>query len=247
MGVACARAGVVGVIISYRLVPDVLVFDQIQDVKTAVKWVVREVGKYGGDSRKVFLGGVSAGAHLCAALLASEEDEKGREGGNEGQVRGLVALSGVYNVERLTRLGGGEGAIDGLSPLMVPVFGGDESKWPLASPVHLLRRARKKRRKKGEREVGVPLEKVPVLLVNAEMDFHLEEDAVELVEELEGGREGGREGALVIERKRVVVPGTDHISLVQEMGRKEGGREGGREGRTVLEGHVFDFIHRHSQ
>jgi len=226
----------------------VLVFDQIQDVKKAVKWVMREVGRYGGDSRKVFIGGVSAGAHLCAALLASEEEEE-REGEKKGQVRGLVALSGVYNLERLTRLGRAEGGIDGLSPLlMVPVFGEDESKWPLASPVHLLRRARgRKGGGKGEREVGLPLETVPMLLINAEMDFHLEEDAMELVEELEGGKEGRREGKLMVERKRVVVPGTDHISLVQELGMKEGGREGGREGRTVLEGHVFDFIHRHSQ
>jgi acetyl esterase/lipase len=65
----------------------VLAFDQIQDVKKAMRWVGREVGRYGGDRNKVFLGGVSAGAHLCAALLAEEEGEEGREG---GQVRGLL-------------------------------------------------------------------------------------------------------------------------------------------------------------
>ena len=226
-----------------------LAFDQIQDVKKAMRWVGREVGRYGGDRNKVFLGGVSAGAHLCAALLAEEEGEEGREG---GQVRGLVGLSGVYNLERMIRLGGGgeggggrggEGGMGGLSALMVPmVFGADESKWPLASPVHLVRRARRRRRE-GGREGGVLLERVPMLLVNADNDFHLEEDAVELVGELEGGTEGRKEGEVVVERRRVVVPGTDHISLVQEMGRKEGGRRGG----TVLEGHVFDFIHRHSR
>jgi len=230
----------------------VLAFDQIKDVKKALGWVGKEVGRYGGDARKIFLGGVSAGAHLCATLLAEEEEEEnGREG---GPVRGLVGLSGVYNLEKMIRLGGGggggrgggggAGGMGGLSSLMVPiVFGADESKWPLASPLHLVRRARRRRRREGGREGGVLLERVPLLLVNAEKDFHLEEDAVELVGELEGGREGGREGEVVVERRRVVVTGTDHISLVQEMGWKEG--EG--EERTVLEEQVFDFIHRHSR
>lgn len=255
VGLACARANVVGVVISYRLAPAVTVMEQVRDVRRALEWTHKEVGRFGGDPGRIFLGGVSAGAHLCATLLTEERSEIKNKG-----VQGFVGLSGVYNIERLWRLGGGGGGEGegerggegggrgglGLSSMMIPmIFGDDETNWPRASPVHAIRRARRRREEGGEAGSGgssAALELVPLLLLNAERDFHLNEDTEELLKELRGGREGGD-----VERARAVVPGTDHLSLVEGLGAKRGKEEEGREGeRSVLEDLVFSFIHRHA-
>lgn len=57
---------VVGV--GYRLVPQVGVADCIDDAAAAVAWVVRHIASYGGDPRKIFVAGHSAGGYLTTMV-----------------------------------------------------------------------------------------------------------------------------------------------------------------------------------
>lgn len=63
--------GFVFVSIDYRMVPDVPVSTEAQDVANALAFVQQNAGKWGGDGRKVVLMGHSAGAHLVALVSAS--------------------------------------------------------------------------------------------------------------------------------------------------------------------------------
>lgn len=61
---------------SYRLVPDVTVNEQIQDVMQALKWISENMSQYPCDMENIMLTGDSAGGQLAvyaAVLLQSEE------------------------------------------------------------------------------------------------------------------------------------------------------------------------------
>ncbi|MBE6720532.1 MAG: alpha/beta hydrolase [Ruminococcaceae bacterium] len=62
--------------LSYRLVPDVTVNEQLQDVAKALQWISGNMKDYPCDASKIMLTGDSAGGQLCAysaVLLQSEE------------------------------------------------------------------------------------------------------------------------------------------------------------------------------
>ena len=58
---------------NYRLAPDTKYPDSLRDVIDSVVWVYRNIMPYGGDKRRIFIGGHSAGGHL-AALAALRSD-----------------------------------------------------------------------------------------------------------------------------------------------------------------------------
>ncbi|KAG5177070.1 Alpha/Beta hydrolase protein, partial [Tribonema minus] len=62
IGRACASAGMVGVVISYRLAPSVKHPEQVLDVARAVSWVHANIARYGGRQDDIVLMGHSAGA-----------------------------------------------------------------------------------------------------------------------------------------------------------------------------------------
>ncbi len=59
--------------INYRLAPEVVLYNQINDVMCALSWIGEHLGDYPCDTRRVFLTGDSAGGQLAAyaALLNS--------------------------------------------------------------------------------------------------------------------------------------------------------------------------------
>jgi len=73
IGRRLARQGFVGVVISYRLSPQVLVPQQADDCARALAWTVAHIKDYGGDPARIVLMGHSAGGGL-AALLATGSD-----------------------------------------------------------------------------------------------------------------------------------------------------------------------------
>jgi acetyl esterase/lipase len=82
---------------NYRLSPAVKHPEHVRDVARAFRWVHDNIGKYGGRSDRMFVGGHSAGAHL-AALLGTDERYLKAEGLSLADVRGVVAVSGVYRI-----------------------------------------------------------------------------------------------------------------------------------------------------
>jgi acetyl esterase/lipase len=95
-----AERGLVVVLPNYRLSPGVHHPEHIKDVARAFAWACRNVHKYGGDPGQIFVGGHSAGGHL-AALLATDDTYLKQEGRSRKDIRGVIAVSGVYRVDDL--------------------------------------------------------------------------------------------------------------------------------------------------
>ena len=65
-----AAGGMVVVNVNYRMAPRHRMREMVADATAALTWIAEEIGIYGGDPRRIVLGGDSAGGQL-AALLAS--------------------------------------------------------------------------------------------------------------------------------------------------------------------------------
>ena len=97
VGAALAESGFVAVLPDYRLYPQVRFPEFIDDGAAALRWVTQHAADYGGDPQKIFLMGHSAGAHL-AASLALDPTRLTRAGVDPAQIRGLIGLSGPYEL-----------------------------------------------------------------------------------------------------------------------------------------------------
>jgi len=90
--------GCVFVSTNYRLLPHVDMGTIVRDVAKAVGWVDDHIAEYGGDRKRIFIMGHSAGAQL-AALLCTDERYLKAEGVSLSQVRGCVPVDGdTYDV-----------------------------------------------------------------------------------------------------------------------------------------------------
>ncbi len=119
LGERFARAGVGVAIPSYRLMPRSPHPAQIEDLAAAFAWVVRNIPQHGGDPARIYLSGHSAGAHL-AALLALDEKYLKKFDLAPAAIRGVIAMSGIYEVDHLDAFlvsGGDPGAKHDASPL----------------------------------------------------------------------------------------------------------------------------------
>ncbi|MCG6534782.1 MAG: alpha/beta hydrolase [Syntrophales bacterium LBB04] len=107
IGYYFSRRGIVTVNATYRLAPQNPWPAGAQDVGAVVKWVRDNAGKYGGDSRRIFLMGHSAGAaHVAAYAFMKELQPKEGTG-----LAGIILVSGAYDplledVARKTFTGG---------------------------------------------------------------------------------------------------------------------------------------------
>jgi len=95
VGAALARAGYVAVLPDYRLYPQAKFPLFVQDGAAALAWVVSHATAIGGDPRRIYLAGHSAGAHL-AAMLAYDRSQLARVSLPADTVRGFIGLSGPY-------------------------------------------------------------------------------------------------------------------------------------------------------
>ena len=90
--------GFVFVSANYRLLPEVDMGTLTRDVAKAFGWVNRHIAEYGGDPKRVLVGGHSAGAQLAALLCADERYLKA-EGVSFDTLIGCVPVDGdTYDV-----------------------------------------------------------------------------------------------------------------------------------------------------
>jgi len=77
------EAGVMVVSVNYRLAPEHKFPAGVEDSFVATEWVLAHVEELGGDGRRVFVGGDSAGATMATvvALLLRDKNEAGRLAG----------------------------------------------------------------------------------------------------------------------------------------------------------------------
>ncbi|CAG08598.1 unnamed protein product [Tetraodon nigroviridis] len=101
----CEQLSWVVVCPDYCTYPQGNVLGMVQDIADCLVWARESGPKFNFDKDKIFLIGHSAGAHLCALttlFLADEREELFIEAGVQRKVaqsvRGVLGLSGVYNI-----------------------------------------------------------------------------------------------------------------------------------------------------
>jgi acetyl esterase/lipase len=176
---------------------------QVMDVANAIAFLIR---CNTSSPLHLYVGGHSAGAHLTALVLcdpqflrkAMEEYELDFKEVARN-LRGFIGISGVYNLRRL--------AMSPLAEITIgPAFLGDEDVTLEASPVHALLRAH------ASQSDGLPpLATLPLLLLNAESDFHLRQDTSELEIALD-------QLSVSTKRQSVVISNRNHLSIMGEFG-----------------------------
>jgi hypothetical protein len=176
---------------------------QVMDVANAIAFLIR---RNTNTPLHLYVGGHSAGAHLAALVLcdpqflrkAMKEYELDYKE-VERNLRGFIGMSGVYNLRRL--------AMSPLAEITIgPAFFGDEDVTLEASPVHVLLRAH------ASQSDGLPpLATLPLLLLNAESDFHLRQDTSELEIALD-------QLSMSTKRQSAVVSNRNHLSIMGEFG-----------------------------
>jgi acetyl esterase/lipase len=87
-----AQAGVAVVTPDYRLSPKVKYPAYVDDAAAAFAWTVKHIAEHGGDPRKVFIGGHSAGATL-ALLVGMDPNRLKPHGLTLGSVAGIAQVS----------------------------------------------------------------------------------------------------------------------------------------------------------
>ena len=74
-------------LLEYTLAPAARMDQIVAEVRAAVAWVIDHAAELGGDPRRVFVAGHSAGGHLTAAAMS------------DARVAGGLAISGIYDLE----------------------------------------------------------------------------------------------------------------------------------------------------
>jgi acetyl esterase/lipase len=92
---ALTSRGYVAIVPDYRLFPDVRFPAFVEDGAKAVRWVLDNIAGFGGDPKRVYLMGHSAGAHI-AAMLTVDERYLAAEGVPRNAISGMIALAGPY-------------------------------------------------------------------------------------------------------------------------------------------------------
>jgi arylformamidase len=118
------------VAINYRFVPDVMAGDQAADVAKAIKYVHDNCSKWGGNPKKLFIMGHSAGTHL-SALVCTDESYLKAEGLDLSNIAGCVAVD-VAGYDLKTRY---EKAGANLRKILAPIFGADAKSQSHVSPI----------------------------------------------------------------------------------------------------------------
>jgi acetyl esterase/lipase len=96
VGRALASRGIVAVIADYRLYPEVSYPDFLKDVAQAVAWAAHESARYGGDPKRLYVMGHSAGAYN-AAMIALDKRWLAEQGMSPSDLRGWIGLAGPYD------------------------------------------------------------------------------------------------------------------------------------------------------
>jgi arylformamidase len=123
--------GFVFVSTNYRLLPAVDMSTLIRDVAKSVRWTHDHISEYGGDPKRFFVMGHSAGAQL-AALICTDDRYLKAEGLSLDIVRGCVPVDGdTYDVPAIIETAEARWRAHGLPPAKFghrEKFGNDPAK-----------------------------------------------------------------------------------------------------------------------
>ncbi len=101
VGRALAGLGVVAIVADYRLYPEVRFPAFLEDGALALRWARDNAERYGGDPRRLFVMGHSAGAYN-AIMLASDPRYLAAMGMAPRDLAGAIGLAGPYAFDPLS-------------------------------------------------------------------------------------------------------------------------------------------------
>lgn len=124
VGEALASRGIVAVLADYRLYPEVRFPGFVEDGAAALAWTRRHAADFGGDARRLFVMGHSAGAHI-ALMLVTDPRYLGTVGMRPQDLAGAIGLAGPYDFLPFRRASTAE------------VFD-PPARWPLSQPINFV-------------------------------------------------------------------------------------------------------------
>lgn len=91
---ALVARGITAVIVNYELCPASTLDGVAGSAIEAADWTLRHIADYGGDPARTSMSGHSAGAHLCAEILAVDWRARGLD---PASFIGAVLISGIFD------------------------------------------------------------------------------------------------------------------------------------------------------
>lgn len=82
------RAGVTYITVDFST----NIVQSVKQVRRAINWVYKNAKHFGGDAARIYIGGHSSGANLCAAALIADKRRI---------VKGAALVSGIYDIESI--------------------------------------------------------------------------------------------------------------------------------------------------
>ena len=114
------NSGLVVVAANYRLLPRAKIDDILDDAAAAVAWTYKNIERYGGSHRKIFVAGHSAGGYLLD-LIGLDKKWLSRYGVDADSLAALIPFSGQcithYNIRKQQNIGPLQATIDQYAPL----------------------------------------------------------------------------------------------------------------------------------
>jgi len=114
------NAGYTVVAVNYRLLPKATIDEVIDDAAAAVAWTFKNIEKYNGSTKKIFLTGHSAGGYLID-MIGLNKTYLNKYGINADDVAAIVPFSGQvithYNIRKLQNIPPLQATIDQYAPL----------------------------------------------------------------------------------------------------------------------------------
>ena len=114
------RQGVAVVPVNYRLHPTVKSPTYVEDAAASVAWVLRHIEKYGGDPKRVFVSGHSAGGYLTS-MIGLDKRWLAKHKLDANKIAGLIPFSGHtithFTVRAERGIAGEQPVVDDMAPL----------------------------------------------------------------------------------------------------------------------------------
>jgi len=106
LGLRLRRLGFCVVIPDFTQFPEGRCDQSLRDIRSALNWVSRCIGQYGGDPDRIFLAGHGSGAHLAlltvlkSSIVRSAEEYEASDRVHDHDlphIEGMILLSGIYD------------------------------------------------------------------------------------------------------------------------------------------------------